>query len=111
MSSSLPGGIFIRHAAPQDVDAYRVLRLEALKNHPDTFGQDYDDASSRNQEYWENTLKIDAREKALFFATQDSRLIGMTGIYRNLSKKLNMPPRFGECISDLIGAGNMFRKL
>lgn len=87
MASSTVDGYSIRHAKAEDIEAYRKLRLEALKNHPETFGQDYDDAASKNHEYWENTLKINPEEKALFLAIQDTQLIGMTGIYRNLSKK------------------------
>jgi len=83
----MPEEIIIRHAKLQDVETYRELRLEGLKNHPDTFGQDYDDAASRDHEYWENTLKINNKEKALFFATKDKQLIGMTGIYRGMSRK------------------------
>jgi len=79
--------IMIRNALPEDLDGYRELRLEALKNHPETFGQDHDDAAARDQEYWKNTLKVNAKEKALFVAVQDSQLIGMSGIYRHLSPK------------------------
>lgn len=87
MASSIVDGYSIRHARGEDIEAYRELRLEALKNHPETFGQDYDDVASLENKYWENTLKIETKEKALFFAENNSRLIGMTGVYRNLSKK------------------------
>lgn len=87
MASSIVDGYSIRHAKAEDIETYRELRLEALKNHPENFGQDYDDAASRDLEHWENTLKINPKEKALFFAEQNSQLIGMTGVYRNLSKK------------------------
>lgn len=87
MTSSSSTEILIRHASPTDLEAYKELRLEALKNHPNVFGQDYDNAASKPNEYWENTLKINAQEKVLFFATNNSQLIGMTGIYRNMSMK------------------------
>lgn len=87
MAFAIVDGYSIRHARGEDIEAFRGLRLEALKNHPETFGQDYDDAASRDLEYWENTLKINPKEKALFFAEQNSQLIGMTGVYRILSKK------------------------
>lgn len=87
MASSIVDGFSIRHALAEDIEAYRELRLEALKNHPTTFGQDYEDVAALDNKYWENTLKIDTKEKALFFAENNSQLIGMTGVYRNLSKK------------------------
>ena len=83
----LPERIKIRHALPGDVENYRELRLEALKNHPDAFGMDHASALAKEPEYWENTLKINPSEKALFFAVQDEQLIGMTGIYRELAPK------------------------
>ncbi len=48
---------------------------------------DYAEAASKTHEYWENTLKFNTEEKALFFAVQSIQLIGMTGIYRNMSPK------------------------
>jgi RimJ/RimL family protein N-acetyltransferase len=87
MTIRLPDGITIRNSHPGDIDSFRDLRLESLKNHPDAFGQAYEDASVKGREYWESSLKVDANERALFFAVQDASLIGMTGIYRNQSAK------------------------
>ena len=39
----MPDEIIIRHATSSDVDAFRELRLEALKNHPTAFGADYEE--------------------------------------------------------------------
>jgi len=87
MTSSLSNGILIRHATPTDVESYRELRLEALKNHPDAFGQDYIEAASNNQEYWENRLQIHPNENALFLAQENTQLVGMAGVHRNTSQK------------------------
>lgn len=83
------GSIKVRHANLADVDAYRELRLEALKNHPTAFGQDYAEALLRPPSYWEETLTMDSKEKALFLAEAMSQgqLVGMTGISRSSYKK------------------------
>ena len=83
----LPDGINIRHAAETDTEAFRNLRLEALKEHPIAFGQDYDENILRPQSYWESVLKTNDQEQALYFAEYNGQLIGMTGIYRRLSRK------------------------
>jgi RimJ/RimL family protein N-acetyltransferase len=83
----LPDGINIRHSTLADIDSYRALRLEALKNHPSAFGQDYDENLLRPREYWEKVLTINSNEQALFFAEQNGQLVGMTGIFRSLSRK------------------------
>lgn len=80
--------IIIRHAKFEDVEAFRELRLEALKNHPDAFGMDYFEAAAKgNDEYWAKRLQINAVEDALFFAEKDAQLIGMTGIHRSMAVK------------------------
>jgi hypothetical protein len=40
--SSIKGSITIRQAVPEDAVGLRELRLEALQNHPEAFGSDYD---------------------------------------------------------------------
>jgi RimJ/RimL family protein N-acetyltransferase len=79
--------ITTRHATPADVDSFRELRLEALKNHPTAFGADYEESAARPNEYWQERLKFEKSQEALFFAEHESRLAGMTGIFRSSSKK------------------------
>jgi RimJ/RimL family protein N-acetyltransferase len=79
--------IKIRHATALDIDGFRELRLEALKNHPTAFGADYEESAARPNEHWQKRLKIDKDHEALFFAEKEGQLIGMTGIFRGLSKK------------------------
>ena len=87
MTTQLVDEIIIRHAIATDVDAFRELRLEALKNHPTAFGQDYNEIVLRPRTYWETTLTINSEEQALFITEENKHLIGMTGIYRGMSKK------------------------
>jgi RimJ/RimL family protein N-acetyltransferase len=89
MTTTLADGIRIRPATLADIESFRELRLEALQNHPTAFGQDYAEALSRPQKYWEETLTINNEEEAIFLAEdeQEGKLIGMTGIYHRLSNK------------------------
>ncbi len=88
----MSGEFIIRHATPADVDSFRELRLEALKNHPTAFGADYEESLARPDEHWRERLNMDKDKEALFFAESDGQLIGMTGIFRGLSKKVCMTP-------------------
>lgn len=79
--------IIIRHSASSDLHAFRDLRLEALKNHPTAFGSDYAESSSKPIAHWEERLKINIGEQAMFFAERNDELIGMAAIVRGSSKK------------------------
>jgi RimJ/RimL family protein N-acetyltransferase len=87
MTAQLTDEIIIRHSTLTDIDSFRELRLEALRNYPSAFGQDYDEIVLRPQTYWESTLTFNSEEQALFFAEQNGQLIGMTGISHRISKK------------------------
>ncbi len=79
--------IIVRHSVSSDVDSFRELRLEALKNHPTAFGADYEEALARPNEHWQERVKMDKDQEALFFAESHGQLVGMTGIFRSSSKK------------------------
>ena len=87
MTTQLADEIIIRHATAADVNSFRELRLEALKNHPTAFGADYEESASRPNEHWQERLKLEKNHEALFFAEHESQLAGMTGIFRGSSKK------------------------
>jgi len=85
--STTQGDVLIRAAALADADAYRELRLAALKNHPTAFGQNYEESLARPREYWVERLSQKQDEIALYFAEHENGLIGMTGIIRPASVK------------------------
>ena len=70
----MPDEIIIRHATTSDLDLFRELRLEALKNHPTAFGADYEESAARPNEYWQERLKIDKDHEALFFAEHEESI-------------------------------------
>ncbi len=49
--------VIVRPAAEGDAAAYRELRLEALRDHPQAFGSDYETALARPPEWWVERLK------------------------------------------------------
>jgi ribosomal protein S18 acetylase RimI-like enzyme len=62
---------------------YRALRLRALQEEPQAFGQSYDGACAHPNELWQHRLR-DARDGTswLVFARQAGRLVGMVGAFR-----------------------------
>lgn len=90
MSKSLRtprGPILIRQSESTDAERFRELRLRALMDSPTAFSMDYERASSYPTKYWDETLAMDDRESAIFFAEHGGQLVGMTGIARGRSPK------------------------
>ncbi len=87
MATQYSNEIIIRLTASTDVNSYRELRLEALKNHSTAFGADYEENMLKPSSYWEEELTLKVEKQALFFAEQNGQLIGMAGIFRSSSKK------------------------
>lgn len=81
------GAIVIRQSNLADALNFRALRLEALLDSPTAFSMDYQRSADYPTKYWEDTLAMDDNESAIFFAEQEGRLIGMTGIARGRSPK------------------------
>lgn len=81
------GEVLLRTSTLADVDAYRELRLEGLKNHPSAFGQSYTKASVEPHEYWASRLSPNP-DQVLYFAEYEDQLIGMTGIIRPNAEKI-----------------------
>ncbi len=81
--------VVIRPAIAEDLSAYRDLRLEALRNHPEAFGADYAQDAAQPESFWQERLSntIDNPMGILHLAVADQMLIGMTGIYRINSPK------------------------
>lgn len=79
--------VVVRLATADDAEAFRALRLEALANHPEAFSADYATNAAQPSEHWKERLSSSERAATLV-AEDDGRLIGMTGIYRHDSPKV-----------------------
>jgi RimJ/RimL family protein N-acetyltransferase len=81
------GLITIRPAQEADAQAYRDLRLEALRNHPEAFSADYAASEEQPMAYWTERLRSLGSDSMMVFAVVNDSLIGMCGIYRGNSPK------------------------
>jgi RimJ/RimL family protein N-acetyltransferase len=82
--------VIIRPGREEDAPAYRELRLEALRNHPDAFSADYAASEARPMSYWIDRLRPgeELNVPRMYFAVHGNELIGMCGIFVENSIKL-----------------------
>jgi RimJ/RimL family protein N-acetyltransferase len=82
--------ISIRWIAQTDQEAFKDLRLEALREHPTAFGTDYDQDRQDADSVWAERLQkaIDQPTGAIVLADAEGELAGMMGVYRDLGTKV-----------------------
>jgi RimJ/RimL family protein N-acetyltransferase len=86
--STSQGAVEIRAARMDDALAFRELRLEALRSHPEVFGSDYASSLNHSLEYWIKRMRGEGDDKqTMFFGVHNDALIGMTSIRRGRSVK------------------------
>ena len=76
----------IRLARTADLQAFKLLRLQALRDHPVAFSADYDAHESGDDAFWERYFEFDDHS-VILFATHEGKLIGMTGVRLDYSRK------------------------
>jgi len=84
------GSVVLRVARAEDVEAYREMRLEALRDHPDVFSSDYAENLARPMSSWSEALQSDRADRTVMmhFAEHEGQLIGMGAIVREHSPKV-----------------------
>jgi RimJ/RimL family protein N-acetyltransferase len=84
------GSVTIRPTREEDAEAYRELRLEALRTHPEAFGADYAESLARPNERWQQNVRDGAGGELgiLYVAEAGGVLVGMTGVYRDSGAKM-----------------------
>lgn len=80
----------IRPIRESDFAAFKALRLEALREHPDAFASDHDENTRLPDSQWLTRLRqgIDSADACTFVAEADGELAGMTGVHRESGVKV-----------------------
>jgi RimJ/RimL family protein N-acetyltransferase len=88
--STSRGDVTIRPTCEEDAAAFRELRLEALRTHPEAFGMDYAEALARPIEFWQERARSGAGSErgVTYVAEAGGALVGMTGIFRDEGPKM-----------------------
>ncbi|MEZ0325229.1 MAG: GNAT family N-acetyltransferase [Fimbriimonas sp.] len=75
--------IVVERLDPEEWQAYRDLRLEALKTDPHAFGSSYVTQVEYADGYWKGRLEQaqSGNDNLLLFARENDRLIGMVGAF------------------------------
>jgi RimJ/RimL family protein N-acetyltransferase len=73
--------VVLRELGPDDVDAYRPLRLEALQETPSAFASSFEEESARDPATLRERLRA-GPDQAVFGAFLDGRLVGTSAIFR-----------------------------
>ena len=70
--------ITIRPITETDLEAYREMRLEALRLYPQAFGSDYQESAERGMDTWVSRIRMTTEGKQrMLVAEHEGELIGM----------------------------------
>lgn len=72
--------VTIRRATKADAASFRLLRLQALSEHPESFGADHESEAAFDLSHWE--ARLSDPNGAVFVADSGGDLVGVSGIYR-----------------------------
>jgi len=75
----------IRRLGPEDANAYRALRLEALERAPMAFGDSVEEAKERPFQIWHDDL---SGERAYFGGFDGDRLVAMANFLQETARKV-----------------------
>ena len=121
MGQDAPDGIQIRPVREADLAAYRALRLEALRAHPEAFGSDYAEQAKEPHSYWEGRIRSSVEGEASRIvvaagaAGAAGELAGTAGVFRDGGVKTRhsailvgvyvAPPWRGRRLADALVGG------
>jgi diamine N-acetyltransferase len=77
--------ISVEMISPDEWEKYKKIRLEALKNHPEAFGAQYEREAKRTDEEWQEIAAKfqDPKYRLKMFAARDGdEFVGMGGFFR-----------------------------
>ncbi|HUO56091.1 MAG TPA: GNAT family N-acetyltransferase [Candidatus Paceibacterota bacterium] len=82
--------IQIVHLTPEEWQKYKSVRLRALKEEPTAFSSSYEDALTRPDEHWvESLAETDQKKLWHVFAKQGENIVGIVSAIREPKEKLN----------------------
>ncbi len=80
----------IRPIRADDIAAFKALRLEALRAHPEAFGSDYHESLNAPESMWQERIQTSLDNAGrIFLANTGDELAGMTGVLREKGAKVN----------------------
>lgn len=76
------GELTIRPTREADTEAYRELRLRALRDHPEVYGADYAESAARPPTYWQERMRFGTGgpQGIVYVAETAGALVGITGL-------------------------------
>ena len=77
----------IRLLTSEDAEAWWHLRLEALRNDPESFGDSAEEHLAKTLDQARERLRFDPKEKFVFGAFADGKLTAVAGFYRHPNLK------------------------
>lgn len=72
--------VTIRALTPADIPAYRDLRLESLRLHPDCFGASYEEQRQQPTMYFERNIANQSPQHTMLGAFEGEQLVGLCGV-------------------------------
>jgi RimJ/RimL family protein N-acetyltransferase len=84
----LPENMTIRPVLLDDAQALLRLRLEALQDSPEAFGEDYDYAAAQPYSIWADLVahSLGEGDRVIFISEVQGKLVGMAGVNRSPMK-------------------------
>jgi GNAT superfamily N-acetyltransferase len=81
----LPDDISVRLLRESDLAAYKAIRLEALRDHPEAYGTDHGEELLQPEAVWVNRIRdaVDSPKGCIALAEAGTEVVGIAGVRRD----------------------------